>query len=61
MKTAMIKRYIENEKGFYKENLDLEWTKEAELQFEIGSLEEKLKKARKKIRRQNKIIEALTK
>ena len=34
MKTAMTKRYIEkNEKGFYKENLEFDWPKEVELQF----------------------------
>ena len=37
------------------------WTKKVELQYEIGSLEEKLKKARAKIRKLNKIIDALTK
>ena len=62
MKTAMTKRYTEkNERRFYKENLEFDWPKEVELQYEIGSLEEKLKKARAKIRKLNKIIEALTK
>tara|TARA_Y100001972_G_C7409424_1_gene212291 strand:- start:345 stop:515 length:171 start_codon:yes stop_codon:yes gene_type:complete len=37
------------------------WTKEVKLQYEIGSLEEKLKNARTKIRKLNKIIDALTK
>lgn len=58
MKTTLNK---ENEISFYNRKLEFDWTKEAELQFQIGSLEEKLKKARNKIRRQNKIIEALTK
>jgi len=56
------KKYIEeNERRFYKEKLEFDWPKEVELQYEIGSLEEKLKKARFKIRKLNKIIDALTK
>ncbi len=58
----ITKKYIkENKRNLYKEKLESDWTKEAELQFKIGSLEEKLKKAKTKIRMQNKIIEALTK
>tara|TARA_R100000234_G_C4988673_1_gene174462 strand:- start:987 stop:1172 length:186 start_codon:yes stop_codon:yes gene_type:complete len=56
------KKYIEeNQRKFFGKKLESDWTKEAELQFKIGSLEEKLKKAKTKIRMQNKIIEALTK
>tara|TARA_R100000234_G_scaffold120085_2_gene105291 strand:+ start:1928 stop:2113 length:186 start_codon:yes stop_codon:yes gene_type:complete len=61
MKTDMLKRYVENEEVFYNRKIDIEYTKETELEFEIVALEEKLKKARAKIRMQNKIIEALTK
>ncbi len=57
----MLKRYVENEEVFYNRKIDIEYTKETELEFEIVALEEKLKKARAKIRMQNKIIEALTK
>tara|TARA_R100001510_G_C7544066_1_gene130414 strand:- start:461 stop:640 length:180 start_codon:yes stop_codon:yes gene_type:complete len=58
----ITQKYIEEDKrNFYKEKLEINWPKEVELQYEIGSLEEKLKKARAKIRKLNKIIDALTK
>ena len=61
MKNTLTQKTVENEIDFYNRKLDLEWTKETELEFQIGSLEEKLKKARAKIRKLNKIIDALTK
>lgn len=61
MKNTLTQKTVENEIDFYNRKLDLEWTKETELEFQIESLQEKLKKARAKIRMQNKIIEALTK
>tara|TARA_R100000231_G_scaffold53783_1_gene45210 strand:- start:212 stop:397 length:186 start_codon:yes stop_codon:yes gene_type:complete len=61
MKNTLSQKTVENERRFYKEKLEINWPKEVELQYEIGSLEEKLKKARAKIRKLNKIIDALTK